>query len=74
MLEVNPRASRTVPFLSKVTGVPMVRLATRVALGESLDSLGYKTGLLPPAPLSNRIRTDLSCSKAASAPAYVGSA
>ena len=41
ILEVNPRASRTVPFLSKVTGVPMVSLATEVMLGESLAELGY---------------------------------
>jgi len=47
VLEVNPRASRTVPFLSKVTGVPMVRLATRVMLGERLDDMGWKTGLVP---------------------------
>ena len=45
VLEVNPRASRTVPFLSKVTGVPMVDLATRVMLGESLLKQGYVTGL-----------------------------
>ncbi|CAN5702578.1 hypothetical protein BH23CHL8_BH23CHL8_19490 [soil metagenome] len=48
LLEVNPRASRTVPFLSKVTGVPMVPLATRVALGASLEDLGWPDGLLPP--------------------------
>jgi len=42
---VNPRASRTVPFLSKVTGVPMVKVATRVMLGESLEEQGYTTGL-----------------------------
>ncbi len=47
LLEVNPRASRTVPFLSKVTGVPMVELATRVALGATLRSLGWGGGLLP---------------------------
>ena len=47
LLEVNPRASRTVPFLSKVTGVPMVELATRVALGERLADLGWPDGLLP---------------------------
>ena len=47
VLEVNPRASRTVPFLSKVTGVPMVKLATRVMLGEKLDAIGWKTGLVP---------------------------
>ena len=47
LLEVNPRASRTVPFLSKVTGVPMVELATRIALGQSLASMGWSGGLLP---------------------------
>jgi carbamoyl-phosphate synthase large subunit len=51
VLEVNPRASRTVPFLSKVTGVPMVRLASRIGLGQKLSELGYETGLLPAAPL-----------------------
>ena len=51
LLEVNPRASRTVPFLSKVTGVPMVELATRVALGERLADLGWTSGLLPPRDL-----------------------
>jgi carbamoyl-phosphate synthase large subunit len=51
VLEVNPRASRTVPFLSKVTGVPMVRLATRVMLGERLLDLGWATGLVPPRDL-----------------------
>ena len=51
LLEVNPRASRTVPFLSKVTGVPMVELATRVALGESLADLGWRDGLLEPPAL-----------------------
>ena len=48
LLEVNPRASRTVPFLSKVTGVPMVELATRVALGATLAELGWAGGLRPP--------------------------
>jgi carbamoyl-phosphate synthase large subunit len=51
VLEVNPRASRTVPFISKVTGVPMVELATRVMRGEKLRDLGYETGLCPAAPL-----------------------
>ncbi|MCL4534108.1 MAG: carbamoyl-phosphate synthase large subunit [Bacteroidetes bacterium] len=45
VLEVNPRASRTVPFLSKVTGVPMVRVATLVSIGQSLREQGYSTGL-----------------------------
>ena len=51
LIEVNPRASRTVPFLSKVTGVPMVALAVRVALGERLADLGWGTGHLPAPPL-----------------------
>jgi carbamoyl-phosphate synthase large subunit len=50
LIEVNPRASRTVPFLSKVTGVPMVELAVRIALGASLEELGWENGLLPPPP------------------------
>ncbi len=47
ILELNPRASRTVPFLSKVTGVPMVNVATKVMLGKTLKEQGYKTGLWP---------------------------
>ncbi|MBA7641563.1 Carbamoyl-phosphate synthase large chain [subsurface metagenome] len=47
VLETNPRASRTVPFLSKVTGVPMVRVATKVMLGQSLKEQGYEGGLWP---------------------------
>lgn len=47
VLEVNPRASRTVPFLSKVTGLPLAALATRLALGESLTQLGLTPGLHP---------------------------
>ncbi|MBS9335677.1 carbamoyl-phosphate synthase large subunit [Fructobacillus papyrifericola] len=47
VIEVNPRASRTVPFLSKVTKVPMAQLATLVSLGHSLKSLGYCSGLAP---------------------------
>ena len=47
VLEVNPRSSRTVPFLSKVTDVPMVHLATRVILGKSLREMGYRGGLWP---------------------------
>lgn len=50
VIEVNPRASRTIPYISKVTGVPMVDLATRAMLGESLMDMGYGTGLykIPP--------------------------
>jgi carbamoyl-phosphate synthase large subunit len=51
VLEVNPRASRSVPFLSKVTGVPMVALATRVGQGARLRDLGWRDGLLAPPPL-----------------------
>ncbi|HEV8490203.1 MAG TPA: carbamoyl-phosphate synthase large subunit [Candidatus Limnocylindrales bacterium] len=51
LIEVNPRASRTVPFISKVTGVPMVELAVRIALGATLDELGWSGGLLAPPPL-----------------------
>ena len=50
VIEVNPRASRTVPYISKVTGVPMVDLATRVMVGQSLKSLGYGTGLYKQPP------------------------
>jgi carbamoyl-phosphate synthase large subunit len=45
IIEVNPRASRTIPFISKVTGVPMVRIATKIMLGTSLKEQGYTTGL-----------------------------
>jgi len=45
VIEVNPRASRTIPYISKVTGVPMVDVASRVMVGEKLKDLGYGTGL-----------------------------
>ena len=47
VIEVNPRSSRTVPFLSKVTGVPMVQLAVNIMLGKSLKDQGYEGGLWP---------------------------
>jgi len=47
VIEVNPRASRTVPFLSKVTGIPMAHVATRLILGQTLPQLGYEGGLWP---------------------------
>ncbi len=50
VIEVNPRASRTVPYLSKVTGVPMVDIASRVMLGQSLQSAGSGVGLYPIPP------------------------
>ncbi len=51
VIEVNPRSSRTVPYISKVTNVPMVDLATQVMLGEKLADLGYGTGLYPRATM-----------------------
>ncbi len=50
IIEVNPRSSRTVPFLSKVTDIKMVNLATQIALGSTLKDLGYHSGLIPPKP------------------------
>lgn len=50
VIEVNPRSSRTIPYISKVTGVPMAELALRAMLGEPLSSMGYGTGLYPPSP------------------------
>ncbi len=47
VIEVNPRSSRTVPYISKVTGIPIVDLASRVIIGEKIKDLGYKTGLQP---------------------------
>jgi len=45
VIEVNPRASRTIPYISKISGVPVVELATRVIMGEKLEKLGYGTGI-----------------------------
>ncbi|MEB3100603.1 carbamoyl-phosphate synthase large subunit [Ferviditalea candida] len=47
VIEVNPRSSRTVPFLSKVTNIPMANIATRAILGQKLSDLGYREGLWP---------------------------
>ncbi len=47
VIEVNPRSSRTVPFLSKITNIPMAKIATKVILGESLPSQGIKNGIAP---------------------------
>ncbi|HEU5330399.1 MAG TPA: carbamoyl-phosphate synthase large subunit [Thermomicrobiales bacterium] len=51
VIEVNPRSSRTVPFISKVTGVPLIALATYIMLGKTLAEQGYTGGLWPEAPL-----------------------
>lgn len=50
VIEVNPRSSRTIPYISKVTGVPMVDLATKAMLGEKLRDMGYGVGLHPNSP------------------------
>ena len=50
VIEVNPRSSRTIPYISKVTGVPIIDLATRVMLGQRLRDLGYGTGVYSEAP------------------------
>jgi carbamoyl-phosphate synthase large subunit len=47
VLEVNPRSSRTVPFLSKITGIPMINIATRIIMGKTLKEMGYSSGLYP---------------------------
>ncbi len=47
VIEVNPRSSRTVPYISKVTGIPMVDIATKIMLGATLKDLGYESGLYP---------------------------
>ena len=47
VIEVNPRSSRTVPYISKVTGIPIVPLATKVILGYKLKDMGYEPGLQP---------------------------
>lgn len=50
VIEVNPRASRTIPYISKVTGVPMVELATKIMVGQKLKDLGFGTGLYKTPP------------------------
>ena len=52
VLELNPRSSRTVPFLTKATGIPLVPLATGVMLGRSLRGMGYQGGLVPDQPFT----------------------
>ncbi len=47
IIEVNPRSSRTVPYITKVTNVPVIEVATRIMLGHSLKSMGYTTGIAP---------------------------
>ncbi len=72
VIEVNPRASRTVPYISKVTGVPMVDLAARVMLGEPLKDLGFGTGLRTPPPYWAVKVPVFSFEKLSDANAYLG--
>jgi len=72
VIEVNPRASRTVPFLSKVTGVPMVKLATKIMLNKTLADLGYQGGLWPAQKLVGVKTPVFSMSKLAGVDSYLG--
>ncbi|MCC6380981.1 MAG: carbamoyl-phosphate synthase large subunit, partial [Dehalococcoidia bacterium] len=72
VLEVNPRASRTVPFLSKVTGVPMVQLAVNAMLGQKLADAGYEGGLWPERPLVAIKAPVFSMSKLVGVDTYLG--
>ncbi|MDD5604554.1 MAG: carbamoyl-phosphate synthase large subunit [Dehalococcoidales bacterium] len=72
ILEVNPRASRTIPFISKVTSIPMVDLATQVMLGKSLRQQGYCGGLVPPKKLFAIKAPVFSMSKLAGVDTYLG--
>ena len=72
VIEVNPRSSRTVPFLSKVTGVPMVRVAVNIMLGKTLAGQGYADGLWPNRPLVAVKAPVFSMSKLIGVDTYLG--
>ena len=72
VIEVNPRASRTVPYISKVTGVPMVDLATRVMIGEPLAKMGYGVGLYRTPPYFTVKVPVFSFEKLSDANSYLG--
>ena len=72
VLEVNPRSSRTIPFISKVTGVPMVRLAINAMLGRSLQEQGYEGGLWKKQDLVGVKAPVFSMSKLAGVDTYLG--
>ncbi len=72
VLEVNPRASRTVPIISKVTDVPMVKVATKIMLGISLKDQGYETGLWPTQGLVAVKAPVFSMSKLGGVDSYLG--
>ena len=72
IIEVNPRSSRTVPFISKVTGIPMVKLATHVMLGRTLKDQGYEGGLQPEPPMVSVKAPVFSMSKLIGVDTYLG--
>ncbi len=72
VIEVNPRSSRTVPFISKVTGIPMVQLATNVMLGRSIAEQGFTGGLQPDPPMASVKAPVFSMSKLAGVDTYLG--
>ena len=72
VIEVNPRASRTVPFLSKITGIEMAQVATRVIMGESLAEQGYIDGLAPEPDMISVKAPVFSFSKLADVDSYLG--
>ncbi|WEV36391.1 carbamoyl-phosphate synthase large subunit [Lactobacillus sp. ESL0677] len=72
VIEVNPRASRTVPFLSKITGIEMAQVATRVIMGQSLREQGYADGLAPESKLISVKAPVFSFSKLADVDSYLG--
>ena len=72
VIEVNPRSSRTVPFISKVTGIPLVQLATNVMLGRSLEAQGYTGGLQPDPPMVSVKAPVFSMSKLTGVDTYLG--
>lgn len=72
VIEVNPRASRTVPFLSKITGIEMAQVATRVIMGESLAEQGYGDGLAPEPDMISVKAPVFSFSKLSDVDAYLG--
>ena len=66
VLEVNPRASRTVPFVSKAIGVPLAKLAAKVMAGKTLEELGFTEEVMPPSTSRSRSRSSRSTSSPAS--------
>ena len=72
VIEVNPRSSRTIPFISKITGVPMVKLAVKAMLGQKLSTLGYEGGLWAKQDLVGVKAPVFSMSKLAGVDTYLG--